>query len=51
MAAGSLGLIAPNVIIEELNVDGVKTIFQHTPGTEAPAEMNTFETEIDHIAE
>jgi alkyl sulfatase BDS1-like metallo-beta-lactamase superfamily hydrolase len=45
-AAGDLGLIAPNVIIkdafEELTVDGVKMVFQNTPGTEAPAEMNTY---------
>ena len=45
-AAGTLGLIPPNVIvkddIEELTVDGVKMVFQNTPGTEAPAEMNTY---------
>jgi len=45
-AAGNLGLIAPNVIIEEpieeLTIDGVRMIFQNTPGTEAPAEMNTY---------
>ncbi|MBC2751626.1 MAG: MBL fold metallo-hydrolase [Desulfobacteraceae bacterium] len=45
-AAGNLGLIEPNVIvsadIEEMTVDGVKMIFQNTPGTEAPAEMNTW---------
>lgn len=45
-AAGSLGLIAPSVIIaqdyEEKTVDGVRMIFQNTPGTEAPAEMNTY---------
>ena len=45
-AAGNLGLIPPTVIIkedfEELTVDGVKMVFQNTPGTEAPAEMNTF---------
>jgi linear primary-alkylsulfatase len=45
-AAGNLGLIAPNVIvkddIEEMEVDGVKMVFQNTPGTEAPAEMNTW---------
>jgi alkyl sulfatase BDS1-like metallo-beta-lactamase superfamily hydrolase len=45
-AAGNIGLIEPNVIIEkdieELTVDGVKMIFQNTPGTEAPAEMNTY---------
>ncbi len=46
VAAGNLGLIAPTVVIEkdieELTVDGVKMIFQNTPGTEAPAEMNTY---------
>jgi alkyl sulfatase BDS1-like metallo-beta-lactamase superfamily hydrolase len=46
VAAGNLGLIEPNVIIEkdieELTVDGVKMVFQNTPGTEAPAEMNTY---------
>jgi len=45
-AAGNLGLIPPNVIIsediEEMTVDGVKMMFQNTPGTEAPAEMNTY---------
>jgi alkyl sulfatase BDS1-like metallo-beta-lactamase superfamily hydrolase len=45
-AAGNLGLIPPTVIVakdfEEMTVDGVKMIFQNTPGTEAPAEMNTY---------
>ncbi len=45
-AAGNLGLIAPNVIIKEdfenMTVDGIKMVFQNTPGTEAPAEMNTW---------
>ena len=45
-AAGNLGLIPPNVIIrddiEEMTIDGVKMVFQNTPGTEAPAEMNTY---------
>jgi alkyl sulfatase BDS1-like metallo-beta-lactamase superfamily hydrolase len=45
-AAGNMGLIPPTVIIkkdiEELTVDGVKMVFQNTPGTEAPAEMNTY---------
>ncbi len=45
-AAGNLGLIEPNVIVEddfeEMTVDGVRMIFQNTPGTEAPAEMNTY---------
>jgi alkyl sulfatase BDS1-like metallo-beta-lactamase superfamily hydrolase len=45
-AAGNLGLIPPMVIIEKdfetLTVDGVRMEFQNTPGTEAPAEMNTW---------
>ena len=45
-AAGNLGLIPPTVIVEddfeEMTVDGVKMVFQNTPGTEAPAEMNTY---------
>jgi alkyl sulfatase BDS1-like metallo-beta-lactamase superfamily hydrolase len=45
-AAGNLGLIPPTRIIEkdieELTVDGVTMVFQNTPGTEAPAEMNTY---------
>ena len=45
-AAGNLGLIPPTVIIEkdieEMTVDGVRMVFQNTPGTEAPAEMNTY---------
>jgi alkyl sulfatase BDS1-like metallo-beta-lactamase superfamily hydrolase len=46
VASGNLGLIAPNVVIsediEEMTVDGVRMVFQNTPGTEAPAEMNTW---------
>jgi alkyl sulfatase BDS1-like metallo-beta-lactamase superfamily hydrolase len=45
-AAGNAGLIAPSRIvqndIEEFEVDGVKMIFENTPGTEAPSEMNTY---------
>ena len=45
-AAGNTGLIEPTRYIEkdfeELTVDGVKMVFQNTPGTEAPAEMNTY---------
>lgn len=44
--AGATGLIAPTRFvskpIEELEVDGVKMIFQNTPNTEAPREMNTY---------
>ena len=42
----SVSLVAPTHEItatgEELSVDGVRLIFQITPGTEAPAEMNIF---------
>ena len=45
-AAGNLGLIQPTRYItkdfEELTIDGVRMEFQNTPGTEAPAEMNTW---------
>ena len=45
-AAGNTGLIQPTRYIEkdieEVTVDGVKMVFQNTPGTEAPAEMNTY---------
>jgi len=45
-AAGNLGLIEPNVYINQpfeiMTVDGVEMEFQNTPGTEAPAEMNTY---------
>jgi alkyl sulfatase BDS1-like metallo-beta-lactamase superfamily hydrolase len=46
IAAGLVGLIEPNRYIEqnieELTIDGVRMVFQNTPGTEAPAEMNTY---------
>jgi alkyl sulfatase BDS1-like metallo-beta-lactamase superfamily hydrolase len=46
ISRGSNGLIAPTRIItepvEEIEVDGLKLVFQNTPGTEAPAEMNTW---------
>ncbi|NJD32475.1 MAG: MBL fold metallo-hydrolase [Gammaproteobacteria bacterium] len=45
-SSGTSGLIAPTRTIkgdvEELTVDGVRMVFQNTPGTEAPAEMNTW---------
>jgi alkyl sulfatase BDS1-like metallo-beta-lactamase superfamily hydrolase len=45
-AAGRVGLIEPSRSItqdiEELTIDGVRMVFQNTPGTEAPAEMNTY---------
>ena len=46
VSAGLMGLIAPTRVvekaIEEFEVDGVRMIFQNTPGTEAPSEMNTY---------
>ncbi|HKB40631.1 MAG TPA: alkyl sulfatase dimerization domain-containing protein [Gemmataceae bacterium] len=45
-SAGAVGLIAPTRIveqpIEEFEVDGVQMVFQNTPNTEAPTEMNTY---------
>ncbi|HKJ20371.1 MAG TPA: alkyl sulfatase dimerization domain-containing protein [Woeseiaceae bacterium] len=45
-ATGVVGLVAPTRVIEEdyeeVVVDGVRMVFQNTPGTEAPAEMNTW---------
>ncbi len=46
VSAGAVGLIAPNrfvsAALEEIEVDGVRMIFQNTPNTEAPREMNTY---------
>lgn len=46
VANGATGLIAPNRLIskdiEEVTVDGVTMVFQNTPDTEAPVEMNTW---------
>lgn len=45
-STGMPGLLIPTDTItrtgETLTVDGVKMVFQMTPGTEAPAEMNVF---------
>jgi alkyl sulfatase BDS1-like metallo-beta-lactamase superfamily hydrolase len=45
-ATGKVGLIEPSrsieAAIEELTIDGVRMVFQNTPGMEAPAEMNTY---------
>ncbi|MCE7622953.1 alkyl/aryl-sulfatase [Vibrio fluvialis] len=45
-STGIATLIEPTDIIEktgdEMTVDGVKMVFQYTPGTEAPTEMNTW---------
>jgi len=46
VAAGNTGLIPPTRIVEDavetLTVDGIEMVFQNTPDTEAPAEMNTW---------
>lgn len=43
---GAVTLIAPTRIVseayEEFDVDGVRMVFQNTPNTEAPSEMNTY---------
>jgi len=50
ISRGTSGLIAPTHIvekdIEEIMVDGVRMIFQNTPNTEAPSEMNTYIPEM-----
>lgn len=48
--AGVNSLVAPTRLvskpIEEFEVDGVRMIFQNTPNTEAPREMNTYIPEM-----
>ena len=43
-SAGTVGLVPPTKSItetgQEVTIDGVRIVFQLTPGTEAPAEMN-----------
>jgi alkyl sulfatase BDS1-like metallo-beta-lactamase superfamily hydrolase len=50
VSAGATGLIAPSRYvsepIEEFEVDGLRMIFQNTPNTEAPREMNTYIPEM-----
>jgi alkyl sulfatase BDS1-like metallo-beta-lactamase superfamily hydrolase len=45
-STGTVSLIAPTIDIthtgQTLTIDGVEIVFQMTPGTEAPAEMNFF---------
>lgn len=42
-AAGAISLVAPTDIVSEtgqdMTIDGLRIIFQHTPGAEAPAEL------------
>src|SRR5438477_2557576 len=50
VSAGAPGLIAPTKQVqkdfEEFQVDGVGMVFQNTPNTEAPTEMNTYIPEL-----
>ena len=43
---GTISLVAPTVDVtatgQEATIDGLRFVFQVTPGTEAPAEMNIF---------
>lgn len=43
-SSGRVGLIAPTELVtrtgQQLEIDGVRMVFQLTPGTEAPSEMN-----------
>jgi linear primary-alkylsulfatase len=45
-STGEVTLIAPTVDVthtgQEMTIDGVRMVFQMTPGTEAPAEMNFY---------
>ncbi|MQX94669.1 MBL fold metallo-hydrolase [Sinorhizobium medicae] len=46
VASGDVGILPPTISIDqpiqELTIDGVRMVFQNTPGTEAPAEMKTW---------
>jgi alkyl sulfatase BDS1-like metallo-beta-lactamase superfamily hydrolase len=46
ISTGTISLIPPTDIISEtgteITIDGIEMVFQNTPGTEAPAEMNTY---------
>jgi alkyl sulfatase BDS1-like metallo-beta-lactamase superfamily hydrolase len=46
VAAGNIGLISPTRVVEDavetFEVDGIEMVFQNTPDTEAPSEMNTY---------
>ena len=46
VAAGITGLMNPTRVVEDaietFTVDGIEMVFQNTPDTEAPSEMNTY---------
>jgi alkyl sulfatase BDS1-like metallo-beta-lactamase superfamily hydrolase len=53
VSAGAPALIAPTRYVEkdfeEFDVDGVRMVFQNTPNTEAPTEMNTYIPELKSL--
>jgi linear primary-alkylsulfatase len=53
VAVGDVGILPPTRVImepiEEVEIDGVHMVFQNTPGTEAPAEMNTWFPDFDAL--
>ncbi|MEZ8146610.1 alkyl/aryl-sulfatase [Enterovibrio norvegicus] len=53
VAQGEVSLIAPTTVINEETetkvIDGITMEFQNTPGTESPAEMNTFFPQFDAL--
>ncbi len=50
VSAGATGLVAPTRLVaepvEEIEVDGVRLVFQNAPNTEAPRTMNTWIPEL-----
>ncbi|WP_412970812.1 alkyl/aryl-sulfatase [Glaciecola sp. MF2-115] len=46
LSSGLIGLVAPSRIIEDdeetVVIDGIEMVFQNTPDTESPSEMNTY---------
>ncbi|MEZ8140542.1 alkyl sulfatase dimerization domain-containing protein [Enterovibrio sp. FF113] len=52
-STGMAGLLLPTHEVtktdEKINIDGVEMVFQMTPGTEAPAEMNTWFPQWDAL--
>lgn len=50
VAYGSLGILPPSIIVEhtpqEIELDGVRFVFQNVPGAEAPAELTFYLPEL-----
>lgn len=49
-AFGSVGIVEPTLIVDstpqEMNIDGVRFVFQNAPGSEAPAELTFYLPEL-----